>query len=120
NAVQKAGQVSRATLRSFVQLLAPFAPHIGEELWARLGGTGSVMRAPWPEFDPARLVAAEVKVVVQVNGKRRGEVQLPSGASEEAAVAAARADATVAPHLADKTLRRTIYVPGKILNLAVQ
>jgi len=120
NAVQKAGQVSRATLRSFVQLLAPFAPHIGEELWARLGGTGSVMRAAWPAFDPARLVAAEVKVVVQVNGKRRGEVQLPSGASEEAAVAAARADATVAPHLADKTLRRTIYVPGKILNLVVQ
>ena len=119
NAVQKADRVSRATLRTFLQLLAPFAPHLGEELWARLGGEGSVMRAPWPRFDPDRLVTAEVKVVVQVNGKRRGEVQLPVGASEADAVAAARADVAVEPHLAGKPLRRTIYVPGKILNLVV-
>ncbi len=119
NAVQKAERVSSGTLRTFVQLLAPYAPHLGEELWARLGGEGSVMRAPWPRHDPARLVAAEQRVVVQVNGKRRGEVVLPVGASEEAAVAAARAETAVAPHLADKALRRVIYVPGKILNLVV-
>lgn len=120
NAAQKAERVSRGTLLRFVQLLAPFAPHIGEELWSRLGGTGSVMAAPWPQFDPARLMAAEHTVVVQVNGKRRGQILLPVGAEEDAAVAAAQADAAIEAHLRDRTVRRVIFVPGKILNLVVQ
>jgi leucyl-tRNA synthetase len=119
NAVQKAERVSRGTLGAFVQLLAPFAPHLGEELWARLGGSGSVMSAPWPQFNAALLVASEQTVVVQVNGKRRGEVVLPVGASQDAALGAAQAHAGINAHLSGKALRRVVYVPGKILNLVV-
>jgi leucyl-tRNA synthetase len=120
NAVQKTERVSRRTLRTFLQLLAPFAPHVGEELWARLGGDGTVMQAAWPAYDPQRLVATEQKVVVQVNGKRRGEVHLPVGAAQDAALSAAQADAVISPHLNGKALRRVVYVPGKILNLVVE
>jgi leucyl-tRNA synthetase len=120
NALQKAPTVSRATMRAFVQLLAPFAPHMGEELWSRLGGTGSVLDAAWPKFDPAKLVASEAKVIVQVNGKKRAELLIPTGADEAAALAAAQAHADAAPHLAGKAIKRVVFVPGKILNLVVE
>ncbi|WP_145928691.1 class I tRNA ligase family protein, partial [Termitidicoccus mucosus] len=119
NALQKATTVNRATLRAFIQLLAPFAPHIAEELWARLGGSGSVIDAPWPKYDPARLVSTEQKVIIQVNGKRRGELILPVGATQEAAFAAVKENAEAAPHLAGKEVKKIIYVPGRILNLVV-
>jgi leucyl-tRNA synthetase len=119
NAVQKADRAAVTSLRTFLQLLAPLAPHITEELWSRLGGTGSIMVAPWPAADPAYLVEEEQVVVVQVNGKRRGEIRLPVGADEPAALAAARESNEVVNHIKDKTLRRVIYVPGKILNLVV-
>ncbi|MDR0352170.1 MAG: leucine--tRNA ligase [Opitutaceae bacterium] len=119
NALQKAATVHRATQRAFIQLLAPFAPHIAEELWARLGGPGPVIDAPWPKHDPAKLVATEQKVIIQVNGKRRGELILPVGATQEAAFAAAKENADAAPHLAGKEVKKIIYVPGRILNLVV-
>jgi len=120
NAVQKEERVHRGTLQILVQLLAPFAPHIAEELWARLGGQGSVMAAPWPAYDPALLVASEQKVIVQVNGRKRGEIILPVGAPESAALTAAQSHADVVPFLAGKAMRRVIYVPGKILNIVVE
>ncbi len=119
NALQKAPRVSRATARTFVQLLAPFAPHCGEELWARLGGAGSVMPAPWPAYDPAVLATSEVKLVFQVNGKHRGDALVPVGTTEAQAVELARASPKVAVHLEGKAIKRVIYVPGKILNLVV-
>ncbi len=119
NALQKAPQVSRAAVLTFLQLLAPFAPHLAEELWARLGGGGSIQRAPWPAYDPARLVTTDVKLVFQVNGKHRGDQLVPVGLPQEAAVALAQANPKVAPHLIGKSVVRVIYVPGKILNLVV-
>jgi len=119
NALQKAPAARTATARAFLQLLAPFAPHLSEELWARLGGKGSVMAAPWPAYNPALLAASEVKLVFQINGKHRGDQLVPVGTSQDEAVALAREHAKVAPHLAGKGLRRVIYVPGKILNLVV-
>ena len=120
NALQKAPQVSRGTMRTFLQLLAPFAPHIAEELWARLGGAASVMTAPWPVHDPARLAVTEFKLVVQVNGKHRGELLVPADITEAGAVALATANAKVAPFLAGKPVKRVVYVPRKILNLVVE
>jgi leucyl-tRNA synthetase len=120
NAIQDAPAVSRATILAFLQILAPFAPHFAEELWARLGEKPSVMSAPWPKFDPARLVASEVKVVVQVNGKHRGELVVPVGTVQEAALAHAQANPKVSPHLSGKTIKRVIFVPGKILNIVVE
>jgi leucyl-tRNA synthetase len=120
NALQKAPAVNTATARAFLQLLAPFSPHIGEELWSRLGGNGSVMAATWPAYDAARLTATEVKLVFQVNGKHRGDQLVPVGTTQEAALEAARANPKVAPHLEGKTVKRVIFVPGKILNIVVE
>ena len=97
-------------------LLAPFAPHVAEELWERLGHDESLARAPWPEADPALLVAAEVEIAVQVQGRVRGRVRVAAGASEEAVIEAARADPNVARHLGERTPRRVIHVPGRLVN----
>ena len=120
NALQKAPQVSRASILAFVQVLAPFAPHLAEEIWQRLGQSPSVQHAPWPAYDPAKLEVRETKLVFQVNGKHRGDALVPVGITQEAAVALAVAHERVAPFVAGKPLKRTIYVPGKILNLVVE
>ena len=121
NALQAEATVSRTTMLTFLQLLAPLAPHIAEEIYARLGGGdgGSIQHSPWPQFDPAKLTSTEVKLVFQVNGKHRGDQLVPVGLNQDAAVQLARSNPKVAPHLEGKTLSRVIYVPGKILNLVV-
>ena len=119
NALQKSSTVSRATVLAFLQVLAPFAPHITEELWERLGQRGSILAAPWPQFDPAKLVADTVKLVFQVNGKHRGDQQVPVGLSEADAVKIAYENPKVVPFVTGKTLKRVIYVPGRILNIVV-
>ncbi len=120
NALQKAPVVSRRTAQQFLQLLAPLAPHIAEELWERLGGRGSIMSAAWPTFDAALLTASEVKLVFQINGKHRGDQMVPVGTTQDEAIAFARGNPKVAPHLDGKTIKRAIFVPGKILNLVVE
>jgi leucyl-tRNA synthetase len=104
---------------AFLQVLAPFAPHIAEELWARLGGVGSVGQQAWPQYDPARLQNAMVKIVFQVNGKHRGDQLVPADITEEAAFEIARTHERVAPHLLGKSVQRMIFVPKKILNIVV-
>lgn len=117
NALQKEPALPRAVLLEFAQMLAPFAPHLGEELWARLGGPGTAMAAAWPAFDPAKLVADTMTIVFQVNGKHRGDAQVPVGSTEPDLIRIAHEHPKVAPHLAGKSLKRTIYVKGKLLNL---
>ncbi len=120
NALQKAPSVSRTTVLAFLQVLAPFAPHLGEELWERVGGKGSVMQAAWPKYDASKLVTNEVKLVFQVNGKHRGDQLVAVGLPEAEAIKLAQANPRVAPFLDGKTLKRAIYVPGRILNLVVE
>jgi leucyl-tRNA synthetase len=120
NALQKTERASRSLVRQFIQVLAPLAPHIAEELWARLGGNGSVQQAPWPKYDPAKLVATEQKVIVQVNGKKRAELIVPVGSSQDAVLQRAQSNADSAPFLAQKTISRIVFVPGKILNIVVE
>jgi len=117
NAVQKEPRVRRSTLMGFLQILAPFAPHLAEELWQRLGGPSPIHRAPWPAFDPAKLTTAEQKLVIQVKGRHRGELMVPAGLAEAEALALARDHPRVRPHLEGKTIQRIIYIPGKIINL---
>jgi leucyl-tRNA synthetase len=119
NAMHKEPRVSRAAALTFILLLAPFAPHVAEELWSRLGGPGLASDAPWPTFDPARISAAEVRLVFQVNGKHRGDRLVPVGLSQDQAVDLARADPKVSAFLANKTVGKVVYVPGRILNLVV-
>jgi leucyl-tRNA synthetase len=107
----------REAMRLFAQVAAPFAPHIAEEAWSRLGGKGLVATARWPTPDPALLVSDSMTLPVQVNGKKRGEITLPSNADAAAAEAAARADPAVKPHLDGLTVRKVIVVPGRIVNI---
>ncbi len=119
NHLQKAESFSIETARSFLKLLAPFAPHLAEELWARLDDRSSISAASWPEYDPARLEGAKVKVVFQVNGKYRGDALVDKGADQDTVLAAAKDHSKVAAHLEGKTVRKVIYVPGRILNIVV-
>ena len=120
NALQKAPAVKRSTCQAFLQLLAPFAPHLAEELWARFGGAPSVQHASWPAYDPAQLVKSEVKLVFQVNGKHRGDAIVRVGLPEAEAIALASAHDRVSPFISGKSFKRVVYVPGKILNLVVE
>jgi len=110
----------REALEKLVLCLAPFAPHLGEELWERLGHPASVANAPWPEFDPALCVDDSVEIGVQVNGKVRGRVTLALDATEQDAKAAGLADPNVAKFVEGKTVIKMIYVAGKILNFIVR
>jgi leucyl-tRNA synthetase len=112
--------VHREAVTSLVRLLSPFAPHICDELWSRLGFEGTVLEAGWPAFDPA--VAAEEKVTypVQVLGKLRGQVQVVPGTAQDGVVAAAKAEPNVAKHLEGKTIVKVVFVPGKLINFVVR
>jgi len=117
------GQVSEGVLaeatRTLVLLLAPFTPHIAEELWRRLGEKDSVLKQRWPEADPEALKAPEVVVVVQVNGKLRSRLHLPAGLSEEKLKEAALADERVRRFIDGKEVRKVIVVPDKLVNVVV-
>ncbi len=119
NEATKWDATPKAVLDDFVLLLAPFAPHLGEELWQRLGHPASLTYAPWPEHDEAYLEEDEIELAVQVNGKLRGTVTVATDASKEAALAAARAEENVARYLAEGTVRKEIYVPGRLVNFVV-
>jgi len=107
-------------LAAMAFLLAPFAPHIAEELHALFGGTGSVFHAGWPEADAAVAAEDQVEIPVQVNGKLRGRVTVPAGASEEEIRRAALADARVAELIGGMTVAKAIVVPGRLVNFVVK
>jgi leucyl-tRNA synthetase len=112
-------KVLREGLEVFVTLLSPFAPHLADELYEQLGGHGTLLAQPWPVADEAALHEATVEVPVQINGKVRARVSVPKDASEELVLAAARSHERVQAELAGKTVRKAIYVPGKIVTLVV-
>ncbi|ETW23550.1 leucyl-tRNA synthetase [Mycobacterium gastri 'Wayne'] len=111
--------VPRAAVEPLVLMLAPLAPHLGEELWLRLGHTVSLAHGPFPEADPAYLVDETVEYPVQVNGKVRGRIVVAAEADNEAVEAAALADEKVQAFLAGATPRKVIVVPGRLINLVV-
>ena len=114
-----AGEEWREALRTFVLVLAPLAPHHAEEMWAEMGEGGSVHEQAWPGYDQALIVEEEITLVVQVNGKVRDRVTVPAGISEEAAREQALASERVRPHVEGKPIRKSIYVPGRLVNLVV-
>jgi leucyl-tRNA synthetase len=119
NVLQKEPALPREAMLNVLRLLAPFAPHLAEELWSRLGESDSVMSAGWPTYDPAKLVTSTITIVIQVNGKHRGDVSVPPDIVEAELVRLASEHAKVAPYLSGHTLKRTIYVKGRIINLLV-
>ena len=119
NVVRAGGRTPKqAEIVPLVVMTAPFAPHIAEELHSRLGFEGSLFdTARWPSFDEAKTVAQTVEIAVQVNGKLRARLTMDADAPEDAMVAAAKGNANVARHLQGVELRKTIVVPGRLVNL---
>jgi leucyl-tRNA synthetase len=118
-AAMDAGQWDRVA-RTFTLLLAPFAPHLAEELWARLARPYSVHTQPWPVADPAALAADEVTLVVQVDGRRRDAVAAPAGLGRDQAVELALESDNVRRHLEGRRLRDAVYVPDRLVNLVTR
>ena len=106
-------------IQTLIVLLAPFAPHIAEELWHLLGNTDSVHTQTWPKFDPSALVADEITLVIQVNGKKRGDLQVPAQADKAAQEKYARESEVAKRHLEGKEIKKVIVVPGKLVNFVV-
>ncbi len=117
NAFTQAEVVPLREFTQFLTVLNPFAPHVSEEINARLGGTTMLSETVWPAFDPEALVRNEIELVVQVNGKLRDRFMISKDADEEAAKAAAFASAKVNEHLEGKTIRKIVFIPGKIFNI---
>ena len=109
----------RTLLEPFVLLLAPFAPHLGEELWAALGRTDTLAYEPWPVFDPALTRADEIEVPVQVNGKLRSKILVPASADEETIKQAALAEDKIREQMAGKQVKKVIVAKGKLVNIVV-
>ena len=114
---KKEGGIDKETLKTFTILLAPFAPHLGEELWQELGGTDSVFHASWPECDAEKMKDDEKEVAVQINGRVRATITVPADISKEDAIAAGK------EAIKDKltgNIVKEIYVPGRIVNIVMK
>ncbi len=111
--------VMKEALQSVILLMAPFVPHITEELWQRLGNLAPLTQTAWPDYDPAAVIDEELLVVVQVNGKLRSKITIAVGTGEDELKALALADEKVAQFIGGLTVRKVICVPGKLVNIVV-
>ena len=106
-------------IQTLILLLAPFAPHITDELWHVLGHNDSVHTQAWPKADPSALVADEITLVIQVNGKKRGDLQVPASTDSKALEQYARESEAVQRFIEGKEIKKVIVVPGKLVNFVV-
>ena len=122
NTLYDNGGATKAEYEAVVQLLNPFAPHMTEELWEKLGHSHDEQLAyyPWPQYEEAKCVEAMVEIAVQVNGKVKARLKVAADITSEDAIAAAKAEPVVAEALAGKTIAKEIYVKGRLVNLAVK
>lgn len=120
NEIYDQKSVTKGEVRTLLILLNPFAPHMTEEMWQQLGFEGQIAHAQWPAFDEAKCVDSTVEIAVQVNGKVRAKLVVPANISKDDAIAAAKADEVVAKLVEGKTICKEIYVPGKLVNIAVK
>ena len=120
NEIYDKGSVTRGELMTFITLLNPFAPHLTEEINEVLGNREMLARAKWPEYDPAKCVDAAAEIAVQVSGKIKARLMIPTDSTEEAVKALVMADANVQTALAGKTVIKEIYVKGKLYNIVAK
>ncbi len=120
NAGLKAPAIDKAVMEQFILVLAPFAPHMAEEIWQRLGHTDTLAYAAWPSWDESLLVESTIELPIQINGKSRGTVTVPKDADKDTILAAAKAEPKIQHALDGMTVIKEIYVPGKIVNLVVK
>ena len=120
NDIYNLGKISKEQLQIFIELLCPFAPHLCEEIWEFTGGEGFLSQHAWPQYDESKTVEAQTEIGVQVNGKVRGKVVIPTGAEKEEVFAIAKADSRIASFLEGKTLVKEVYVPNRLVNFVVK
>ncbi len=114
------GGVQKDEYKTFLQLLNPFAPHISEELWQRLGFEGEIAKTPWPVWDEEKTKEDMVEIVVQVNGKPRAHITVAADIEGPEAIAIAKQDATIEQMLSGKQIMKEIWIPGRLINFAVK
>jgi leucyl-tRNA synthetase len=117
NEATQAEELARDWMKSFIKILFPFAPHITSEVWRRLGHEGDLMHEDWPAYDEDKLAVETITLAVQIDGKLRATIEVPANVREEDALAAAKADEKVQRFLRDRTVRREVYVPDRLVNL---
>lgn len=117
NECYKAKKLYRPYIEGLVQVFSCVCPFVGEEMWQKLGHEELLTYHPWPKVDATKLVKETVKLAVSVNGKMRDVMELPRGIAQEEAVALAKANPKIAPWIEDKTIKKIIFVPGRILNI---
>ena len=120
NDIYNVGKISKEQLHTFIKLLCPFAPHLCEEMWEVTGGEGFLSLASWPTYEEAKTVDAQTEIGVQINGKLRGTVVIPTGADKEEVFAMAKADSRIASLVEGKTFVKEIYVPNRVVNFVVK
>ena len=120
NDVEKCGSITKEEYRIYLMLLDPFAPHICEEIWENMGFGGMIVGQTWPEYDEAKCVDETVEIAVQITGKVRARINISADATSEEAIAAAKADPTIAGLLEGKTIVKEIYVPGRLVNIVAK
>ncbi len=113
------GAAQKTAMRVFAQLMAPMVPHLAEDIWARQGGAGLVAQAPWPKADPAMLVQDTITLPIQINGKRRSEIEVPADLAKEEVEKLALADDAVVRALEGRAPKKLIVVPGRIVNVVI-
>jgi leucyl-tRNA synthetase len=119
NEATKATAIPRAWFEMFVKVLSPFAPHLAEELWQRLGHRSTITYQPWPAHDEAKLARDTMVIGIQISGKLRSQIEVPVDATEATILGAAKADEKVQSFIAGKPIKREIYVKGRLVNLVV-
>ena len=120
NDIYNVGKISKEQLHTFIKLLCPFAPHLCDEMWEVTGGEGFLSLASWPTYEEAKTVDAQTEIGVQINGKLRGTVVIPTGADKEEVFAMAKADSRIASLVEGKTFVKEIYVPNRVVNFVVK
>ncbi len=120
NDIYNLGKVSREQVQTFAKLLCPIAPHVCEEIWEVTGGEGFLSLQPWPQYEESKTVDAQTEIGVQINGKLRGTVIIPTDAQKEEVFAIAKADTRIASLTEGKTFVKEIYVPGRVVNFVVK
>ncbi len=120
NDIYNLGKVSREQVQTFAKLLCPFAPHLCEEIWEATGGEGFLSLASWPEYEESKTIDAQTEIGVQINGKLRGTVVIPTNAEKEEVFAIAKADSRIASLTEGKTFVKEIYVPNRVVNFVVK
>ena len=120
NDVEKCGSITKEEFRIYLMLLDPFAPHICEEIWENMGFGGMIVEQTWPKYDEAKCVDETVEIAVQITGKVRARIVIAADATQEQAIAAAKADPTIAGLLEGKNIVKEIYAPGRLVNIVAK